>query len=146
MEAYIAQWLNLLVRWMHFIFGAAWIGTSFYFNWLNNNIRKPETPRDGVDAGAACAAEQRGSHVAGQCANTVSVLGNDGVGSTRLARRLVQAKRRSKQETVPETQPLWVHRQGPLSSHVRSRLHAWMERPSSATAIAPTRRPNAGLR
>lgn len=39
---YVIDWLELLVRWAHLIFGAAWIGTSFYFNWLNNHIRKPE--------------------------------------------------------------------------------------------------------
>ena len=42
MEGYIADWLNLLIRWLHLITGAAWIGTSFYFNWLNHNIRPPE--------------------------------------------------------------------------------------------------------
>lgn len=36
------DWLELVVRWAHLIFGVAWIGTSFYFNWLNNHIRKPE--------------------------------------------------------------------------------------------------------
>jgi len=39
MEVPIADWLGLVVRWMHIVFGAAWIGTSFYFNWLNNHIR-----------------------------------------------------------------------------------------------------------
>lgn len=28
--------------------GAAWIGTSFYFNWLNHGLRPPGTPRPGV--------------------------------------------------------------------------------------------------
>jgi uncharacterized membrane protein len=28
--------------------GAAWIGTSFYFNWLNHRLRPPGTPRPGV--------------------------------------------------------------------------------------------------
>lgn len=41
MESYIADWLNLLFRWIHLIAGAAWIGTSFYFNWLNHNLRPP---------------------------------------------------------------------------------------------------------
>ena len=41
MESYIAEWLNLLFRWLHLITGAAWIGTSFYFNWLNHNLRPP---------------------------------------------------------------------------------------------------------
>jgi len=43
MESYIAEWLNLLFRWIHLITGAAWIGTSFYFNWLNHSLRPPES-------------------------------------------------------------------------------------------------------
>ncbi len=46
MEAYIADWLNLLVRWLHFIAGVAWIGSSFYFIWLDNHL---ETPRETAD-------------------------------------------------------------------------------------------------
>ena len=42
MEVQIADWLSLIVRWLHIIFGAAWIGTSFYFNWLNNQVRPVE--------------------------------------------------------------------------------------------------------
>lgn len=38
-----SEWLNLLFRWLHLITGAAWIGTSFYFNWLNHNLRPPES-------------------------------------------------------------------------------------------------------
>ena len=48
MESYIADWLNLLFRWFHLITGAAWIGTSFYFNWLNHNIRPPKEERKGI--------------------------------------------------------------------------------------------------
>lgn len=47
MGTYVVDWLELVVRWAHLIFGAAWIGTSFYFNWLNNHVRAPEHP-DGV--------------------------------------------------------------------------------------------------
>jgi uncharacterized membrane protein len=56
MESYIADWLNLLFRWIHLIAGAAWIGTSFYFNWLNHNIRPPappERPAGGAAGGPA---------------------------------------------------------------------------------------------
>jgi uncharacterized membrane protein len=53
MGTYAIDWLELAVRWAHLIFGAAWIGTSFYFNWLNNHIRAPEhadgVGGDGVD-------------------------------------------------------------------------------------------------
>ena len=40
--AYGVEWLNLLVRWLHLITGIAWIGASFYFVWLDNNIRPPK--------------------------------------------------------------------------------------------------------
>ena len=36
MEGHVVEWLNLLIRWIHFIVGVAWIGASFYFNWLEN--------------------------------------------------------------------------------------------------------------
>ena len=50
MENHIYEWLNLLIRWIHFIVGVAWIGASFYFNWLENNLnRKP--PQDSGIAG-----------------------------------------------------------------------------------------------
>ncbi len=46
MEAYIADWLNLLVRWLHFIAGVAWIGSSFYFIWLDNHLEPPREQGD----------------------------------------------------------------------------------------------------
>ena len=52
MEAYLADWLNLLVRWLHFITGIAWIGSSFYFVWLDNHLRSPAESSD-VDKGVA---------------------------------------------------------------------------------------------
>ncbi len=48
MEAFATDWLTMLVRWMHLIFGAAWIGTSFYFNWLNHSFRPPQEEMKGV--------------------------------------------------------------------------------------------------
>ncbi|MGI9271784.1 MAG: urate hydroxylase PuuD [Woeseiaceae bacterium] len=46
MEAYFVDWLNLLARWLHFITGVAWIGSSFYFIWLDNHL---QAPRDTAD-------------------------------------------------------------------------------------------------
>ena len=46
MEAYIVDWLNILGRWVHFITGIAWIGSSFYFVWLDNHL---EAPKDAAD-------------------------------------------------------------------------------------------------
>lgn len=44
--AFIADWLNLLLRWAHMIVGIAWIGASFYFIWLDNHLQKPLDPAD----------------------------------------------------------------------------------------------------
>jgi uncharacterized membrane protein len=41
MEAYLVDWLNLLLRWLHVITGIAWIGASFYFVWLDLNLQAP---------------------------------------------------------------------------------------------------------
>ncbi|MFT5593011.1 MAG: putative membrane protein [Oceanicoccus sp.] len=41
MEAYLVDWLNLFFRWFHVIAGVAWIGASFYFVWLDLNLRTP---------------------------------------------------------------------------------------------------------
>ncbi|MFD2264900.1 urate hydroxylase PuuD [Lacibacterium aquatile] len=46
MEAYIADWLNMLVRWVHLITGIAWIGSSFYFVWLDNHLEPREENDD----------------------------------------------------------------------------------------------------
>jgi uncharacterized membrane protein len=46
MEAYVVDWLNLLVRWLHLIAGIAWIGASFYFVMLDNSLSPPKKPED----------------------------------------------------------------------------------------------------
>jgi uncharacterized membrane protein len=50
---YGAEWLNLLVRWLHVITGIAWIGASFYFVWLDNSIRPPKPGSELEKAGVA---------------------------------------------------------------------------------------------
>ncbi|MDX1299635.1 MAG: urate hydroxylase PuuD [Pseudomonas sp.] len=47
MEAHLTEWLNLSIRWVHMITGVAWIGASFYFVWLENNLNR-SNPRDGL--------------------------------------------------------------------------------------------------
>ena len=42
--AYLSEWANLLLRWLHLITGIAWIGTSFYFIGLDNQL---EPAKDG---------------------------------------------------------------------------------------------------
>lgn len=46
MELEIASWLNMALRWLHIITGIAWIGSSFYFIWLDNSLRAPTDKKD----------------------------------------------------------------------------------------------------
>ncbi len=46
MQGYVMQWLNLAVRWTHVIAGIMWIGASFYFIFLENNLNRTEGLRD----------------------------------------------------------------------------------------------------
>lgn len=43
------DWANLLLRWAHLGFGIAWIGSSFYFVWLDSHLTAPSPARKGVD-------------------------------------------------------------------------------------------------
>jgi uncharacterized membrane protein len=52
MDAYLLDWANLLLRWAHVITAIAWIGSSFYFVFLDNSLTPPTDPelkRKGVD-------------------------------------------------------------------------------------------------
>jgi uncharacterized membrane protein len=44
--AFLADWLNFVLRWAHMITGIAWIGASFYFIWLDNHLHEPLDPAD----------------------------------------------------------------------------------------------------
>ena len=46
MDIDIASWLGLALRWLHMITGIAWIGSSFYFIWLDNSLSPPATAED----------------------------------------------------------------------------------------------------
>ncbi|HEY2978874.1 MAG TPA: urate hydroxylase PuuD, partial [Burkholderiaceae bacterium] len=41
MDAYLLDWANLLLRWLHVITAIAWIGSSFYFVMLDNSLVPP---------------------------------------------------------------------------------------------------------
>ena len=50
--AYLLDWANLLLRWAHVITAIAWIGSSFYFVFLDSSLTKPVDPElvgKGVD-------------------------------------------------------------------------------------------------
>jgi len=44
METYLLDWASLLLRWAHVIVAIAWIGSSFYFVFLDNSLLTPEDP------------------------------------------------------------------------------------------------------
>lgn len=48
MDYDLQAWLNLALRWLHVVAGVCWIGASFYFVWLDNNLRPPIPPREGI--------------------------------------------------------------------------------------------------
>ena len=46
MFEYMTEWAGLLLRWLHVITAIAWIGSSFYFIWLDLSLRKvPGLPK-----------------------------------------------------------------------------------------------------
>jgi uncharacterized membrane protein len=52
MQSYLLEWANLLLRWTHVITAIAWIGSSFYFVFLDASLTKPTDPEltgKGVD-------------------------------------------------------------------------------------------------
>ncbi len=54
LDAYVRDWLDLLLRWLHVIAAMAWIGTSFYFVLLDQSLR---FPRDVADREAGVGGE-----------------------------------------------------------------------------------------
>jgi len=49
--SYLIDASSMLLRWLHLIVGIAWIGSSFYFVWLDNSLKTPTDPKlkeDGV--------------------------------------------------------------------------------------------------
>src|SRR5688500_16429291 len=45
-EGHLMEWMNLIVRVMHFTFGIAWIGASFYFVFLENALNRTDNVWD----------------------------------------------------------------------------------------------------
>jgi uncharacterized membrane protein len=44
LDAYLLDWANLLLRWAHVIVAIAWIGSSFYFVFLDLSLTPPTDP------------------------------------------------------------------------------------------------------
>lgn len=47
-QSHVAEWMNLVIRWMHVVFGIAWIGASFYFVFLENSLNRTKGLRDEI--------------------------------------------------------------------------------------------------
>ncbi len=48
--SHVNEWISLILRFSHLIVGIAWIGASFYFNWLENRLERDasgESPLEG---------------------------------------------------------------------------------------------------
>ncbi|MDY0871065.1 urate hydroxylase PuuD [Dongia rigui] len=48
MDPILAEWLSLAIRWVHVMTGIMWIGTSFFFIWLDASLRHYQTPKPGI--------------------------------------------------------------------------------------------------
>jgi uncharacterized membrane protein len=53
MEVHLLDFLSMLARWLHIIAGVAWIGSSFYFIWLDNSLEAPEPGSEAARKGVA---------------------------------------------------------------------------------------------
>lgn len=49
MDSNFSLWFEYLLRFSHLVAGIAWIGSSFYFIWLDSTFAPPEQPRRNVD-------------------------------------------------------------------------------------------------
>lgn len=48
MSGHMNEWLNLVIRWMHLIAGISWIGSSFFFMWLDSHLEAPPPEKKDV--------------------------------------------------------------------------------------------------
>ena len=48
METILQEWISLFVRWAHIISAIGWIGSSFYFMWLDSSLKKRAGLPDGA--------------------------------------------------------------------------------------------------
>lgn len=48
MDPILVEWLSLAIRWVHVMTGIMWIGTSFFFIWLDSSLRHHGAPKPGI--------------------------------------------------------------------------------------------------
>ena len=49
MNLNLSDWLNLALRWTHLVAGISWIGSSFYFMWLDSALTPPTPGQSGKE-------------------------------------------------------------------------------------------------
>ena len=49
LDLHIGDWNTYLIRWVHLITGISWIGSSFYFMWLDSALEKPKDNKPDVE-------------------------------------------------------------------------------------------------
>jgi len=54
MEAFLVEWAGTVLRWAHVVIAIAWIGTSFFFMWLDAHLEAPpDRGTEGRNTGVA---------------------------------------------------------------------------------------------
>ncbi len=53
MTAHYLEFVSMMLRWLHVIAGIAWIGSSFYFIWLDNSLEPPAPGSEKAKQGIA---------------------------------------------------------------------------------------------
>ena len=43
MPAHVMEWLNLVFRWAHVFAAILWVGSTYYFTWLDGQMRRMES-------------------------------------------------------------------------------------------------------
>ncbi|HLO00227.1 MAG TPA: urate hydroxylase PuuD [Pyrinomonadaceae bacterium] len=49
----LSEWLNLILRWIHVFAGIMWVGTTYYFTWLDARLTEEEKAVANTNAGQA---------------------------------------------------------------------------------------------
>src|SRR3974390_187824 len=49
MDFDLSEWVKLLTRWVHVFAGIMWVGTTYYFTWLDGRFSEIEKELSGVD-------------------------------------------------------------------------------------------------
>jgi uncharacterized membrane protein len=49
MDSLLIEWLEIPIRWLHIVTAIAWIGSSFFFMWLDAHLESPQVARKGVE-------------------------------------------------------------------------------------------------